>query len=60
MEKHKDDDRILVRALPLFYERRLETIHGLTKGQFRGLRTGEAVMIRKGAFDKNLFVKVKE
>ena len=53
----KKQEKILVRAKPPFYQRRLVTIKGLTKGQFRGLRNGEVVLIDPKAFDKELYIK---
>jgi len=52
-------DRLLVKAAPLFFERRFLTINGLTKKQFKALRAGESVEIDKKHFNKELYIKDK-
>ena len=57
-----DSDGFVVKASDVFRCRRLITIQGLDKKQFRLLRRGEEVKISKVAYnaDKTLYIKVKE
>ena len=60
LDEKKEAKKILVRGTELFYKRRLNTIPGLTKAQFRGLRNNEAILIDSKIYDKELYIKVKE
>ena len=53
------DKTLSVKAAPLFFTRRFDTIKGITKEQFRKLRAGEIVSIEQKVFDKDLYIKDK-
>ena len=55
----KQKIEIEIKALPEFLTRRFITLAGLTKKQFKALKSGDTVKIPKEAFFDNLYERVK-
>ena len=58
--KYKEEKKIKVKALPDFHYRRLITLKGLTKKEFRDLQQGKSILINENYFDSKIYEKVKE